>query len=132
MDQALLVGGMEAAAGLLDDGEDSGDAEPGAAVADEAVEGDAGEQRHDEERLPGSLGLELPDVVDADDIGVNHVGQERPLVIEHGYGFGIDVEDGFEGDFALHETVEGGVDDSHASFREDLAEFVALLKLCPI
>ncbi len=130
VDEALLVGGVEAVGGLRDDFEDAGDAKAGAAVLDEAVEGDAGQQGHHEKGFLAPFLVELADVINIDDIGVDHGGEDGPLLIKELEGCGIvDIEDGLESDFALHEGVEGAIDDAHAAAAEDFAELIALLQI---
>jgi len=63
-----------------------------------------------------ALLLELADVINIDDVGMNHGHQRAPLFVEEREDLGIiDVEDGFEGDLAVHQAVVCLVYDAHAS-----------------
>ena len=128
VDEALFMGGMETMGGLGDDFKHAGDAQPRAAILDEAIERGARQERHHEEGFFHTILVEFADVVDVDDIGVDHGGEDAPLFVEKLEGGGIfDVEDGFEGHFPLHEPVDGAIHHAHPSAPKHFAEFVPLL-----
>jgi hypothetical protein len=114
VDQAGLVGGGEAGAGLPEDLEDLA---PGSGLSLEPCpEGQAVDELH------GDVDLVVvgADLVDADDVGVGEAGHGLGLADQAGAGVlvgAVGVEQ-LDGDFALELLVVGGVDDPGAAAAE--------------
>ncbi len=88
-----------------------------------------GSKRHHEKRFGDAFVLELAEIVDADDIGVHHPSEGAAFLIEQiERGEVLDIQDGLDGDVALHHGVVGSVNDAHAAPTKDLAQFVSLLE----
>jgi hypothetical protein len=61
---------------------------------------------------------------------MHHRHQRAPLFIkEVERGGVIDIQNGFERDFAAHHPVVSFVDNAHASAAQNFAEFIAILKI---
>ena len=90
---------------------------------EEGGEGDAVEELHGEEAHVGAHGVELPEVEDADDVGVNEAGGEAGFADEaqgaHAVLFGAAGEEELEGDGALCVLVEGAKDGAHGALPEE-------------
>ena len=130
--QSLLVRRVQAPAGLPDDSENARNGHGRAAVLDERVESRAGQQRHHEERfLHGAL-RELADVVDADDIRMDHRREEAPFLVEKLDGLQVvELENRLQGHVPLHERVVSFVDDAHAAAPQDFPKLVTFLQTGP-
>ena len=76
------MGGVQPPASLIDDIDHVFDGEARAAVANQAVERHSRKHRHDEKRLRTTVFFEFADIVDPDDVGVNHGRQDAPLFVE--------------------------------------------------
>ena len=107
VNESFVVRRREADRGLADDAHHGADGERALALGQHAVERDAVEQRHDEERADRSIVLDLAAVVDADQVRVIEPVEDVPhradLVEARVNGA---IEDQLEGDLAFGETVE--------------------------
>src|SRR2546427_2819817 len=127
--QAALVRGVESAAGLEEDVGQTAHRQLPARAAEQGLKRHAGQQGHDEVRLPGSLLFELSDVVQLDDVGVRQVLQQITLFVERLELTGIrDVKNRLDGHLTLDLLIVGPVDDPHPSFGDDVPELIALLQ----
>ncbi len=119
---------MQPAAGLSDDPKDARNAEGRATFLDELVQSGSRQQRHDEERLLGTGLREFADVINADDIRMDHRGQNAPFLVEKLDCVGVvDLQNGLQGHVPLHERIVGFVDDAHAAASQNVPELVTLL-----
>src|SRR5690606_38574184 len=97
---------------------------------DEVVEALPGQQRHHEEGLLFAPFIELADVVDFSDIGVNNCRLYTPFFEEKVSDCPVfDVEERLERDMPFHERVVRPVDDAHAPSAKNFAEFITPLNL---
>jgi hypothetical protein len=115
VDDAGVVGGGEASAGLDEHGDDLA---PGAFfMAQPAAQGAALDQLHGDE----DLALKLADLVDGDDVGVREAGERLRLAQQAAAArralSELGAED-LEGDLAVELFVPRGEDQPHASFIE--------------
>lgn len=125
MDEAALVSGLEAPAGLAEDLDDAFDGEPLRFILDEFVECRAGQERHDEVGDAGAAFFNLADIVDIHDIGMIERRENRTFLSEQLKSTGIPgIANGFQGYLAAEVLIPGQVDNAHPALAEHLLPFV--------
>ena len=126
MNQAAVVDGLETAADLRQDFPKAFRGNGLAGRLDQLIQGHAGKQRHDEERLDDVLLFEFSDVEDFYDVGVVQVGEHSPFTEEGIEGrAALDVNQGLDSYVASNDTVECLVDQTHSTAAYHAADFVA-------
>ena len=125
VNQPALVGGLQAPAGLGDDLDGPVHGQTLRLVLDDAVQGRPRQQRHHEVRFLDPVFLELPHVVDVDDIRVIQRRQNSAFFAEHFQRQLVAaIAQRLQRHFAFEVGVEGAIHHAHAAFAEYLALFV--------